>query len=62
MASAKQRSPSADSKADSSLNRLELAAPALRAFGFYRAPGWRSTGEQREADSEVLELSPEAEL
>jgi ribosomal protein S18 acetylase RimI-like enzyme len=37
-------------------------APALRAFGFYRALGWRSTGEQREADSEVLELPPEAEL
>jgi ribosomal protein S18 acetylase RimI-like enzyme len=34
-------------------------APALRAFGFYRALGWRSTGEQREGDSEVLELPPE---
>lgn len=38
------------------------AAPALRAFGFYRALGWRSTGEPREADSEVLELPPEAQL
>jgi ribosomal protein S18 acetylase RimI-like enzyme len=38
------------------------AAPIVRAFGFYRALGWRPTGEQREGDSEVLELPPEAEL
>jgi ribosomal protein S18 acetylase RimI-like enzyme len=42
--------------------RIWLVAPAtpiLRAFGFYRALGWRPTGEQREGDSEVLELPPE---
>jgi ribosomal protein S18 acetylase RimI-like enzyme len=38
------------------------SAPSLRAFGFYRALGWRPTGEQREGDSEVLELPSEAEL
>jgi ribosomal protein S18 acetylase RimI-like enzyme len=32
------------------------AAPGLHAFGFYRALGWRPTGEKREGDSEVLEL------
>src|SRR5271170_2756415 len=31
------------------------AAPALRAFGFYRALGWRPTGEKRDGVSEVLE-------
>jgi ribosomal protein S18 acetylase RimI-like enzyme len=38
------------------------AGPALRAFGFYRALGWRPTGERREGGSEVLEFPPEAEL
>jgi ribosomal protein S18 acetylase RimI-like enzyme len=45
--------------------RIWLVAPAtpvLRAFGFYRALGWRPTGERREGDSEVLELPSEAEL
>jgi ribosomal protein S18 acetylase RimI-like enzyme len=38
------------------------AAPAQRAFGLYLALGWRPTGEQREGDSGVLELPPEAPL
>jgi ribosomal protein S18 acetylase RimI-like enzyme len=47
------------------VQRIWLVAPAAsdrRAFGFYRAMGWRPTGEQREGDSDVLEFPPEAEL
>jgi ribosomal protein S18 acetylase RimI-like enzyme len=43
--------------------RIWLVAPSnpsSRAFGFYRALGWRATGEMREGDSEVLELPPGA--
>jgi ribosomal protein S18 acetylase RimI-like enzyme len=35
------------------------AAPAQRAFGFYRALGWQPTGEKRGGDIEVLKLPPE---
>jgi ribosomal protein S18 acetylase RimI-like enzyme len=43
--------------------RIWLAAPAdpsLRAYGFYRALGWRSTREQSTDGSEILELANEA--
>jgi ribosomal protein S18 acetylase RimI-like enzyme len=42
--------------------RIWLVAPSNpthRAFGFYRALGWRPVGEAREGDTEVLELAPE---
>jgi len=47
------------------VRRIWLVAPAAsdrRAFGCYRALGWRPTGEKREGDSEVMEFPPEAEL
>ena len=40
-------------------DRIWLAAPAdrsLRAHGFYRALGWRPSGERNEDGSEILEL------
>jgi ribosomal protein S18 acetylase RimI-like enzyme len=43
--------------------RIWLAAPAdpsFRAYGFYRALVWRSTGEQNKDGSEILELTKEA--
>jgi GNAT superfamily N-acetyltransferase len=39
--------------------RIWLAAPSnpsLRAYGFYRALGWRSSGKHHEDGSEILEL------
>jgi ribosomal protein S18 acetylase RimI-like enzyme len=44
------------------VQRIWLVAPSdpsLRAFGFYRALGWRATEEKVEAGSEVLEPPPE---
>jgi hypothetical protein len=31
--------------------------PALRAYGFYRALGWRPSGERTGSGDEILELS-----
>ena len=45
----------------SGAQRIWLVAPSdptLRAFGFYRALGWRPSGEQLGEGNEVLELSP----
>jgi ribosomal protein S18 acetylase RimI-like enzyme len=48
---------------DAGAQRLWLAAaadPAVRAHGFYRAPGWRPTGERTGNGDEILELSGQA--
>jgi ribosomal protein S18 acetylase RimI-like enzyme len=34
--------------------------PSGRAFGFYRAQGWRPTGERQENGDEILVLVPQA--
>ena len=42
--------------------RIWLAAPpepTARAHGFYRAVGWRPTGERTETGEEILELPPD---
>ena len=41
-------------------NRIWVAAPSdpmVRAYGFYRADGWKPTGERTPDGSDILELS-----
>ena len=40
---------------------LTTADPALRAYGFYRAQGWRATGEVNEHGEERFEFDPSLE-
>ena len=46
-------------------SRLWLAAtpdPHIRAHGFYRALGWRPSGEQLENEDDILEYKPNKAL